>query len=366
MNYGLREESMWKHKAFSTDDFPAILSMAQEQYGLDNDIANEDFLRYQYFKNPAGDALIDLAVDVQDGALAGQYVVWPMRFLIHGQLRQSSNSLNTLTGKKYRGQGIFTGLAEETYRREEELGHAFCYGMPNPNSYPGFIKKLNFKELGQIPLLLRPLRPSQMVEEFLHSKVLSVFGKPTDPFFRIKESVKEGALEILPVTKERLELVDEFWNAVKGKYPVMNIRDGAFVRFRYLDMPRRTYFPYLAVEHGRPVCFAVGRTMEVAGMQCAMLADFLFADGYAEAAERLLRKLLHEMQNQGASLAGCLMFGHTQESAVLKKLGFFRCPKRFEPQPFPLILRLFDQSLEEKGVCDVKNWFFTMGDYDVI
>ena len=101
-------------------------------------------------------------------------------------------------------------------------------------------------------------------------------------------------------------------------------------------------------------------------MQCAMLADFLFADGHAAAAEVLLRKLLHDMQQQGASLAGCLMFGHTQESAVLKKLGFFRCPKKLEPQPFPLILRLFDPSLEDKGIYDVKNWFFTMGDYDVI
>ena len=101
-------------------------------------------------------------------------------------------------------------------------------------------------------------------------------------------------------------------------------------------------------------------------MQCAMLADFLFADGHATAAEVLLRKLLRDMQQQGASLAGCLMFGHTQESAVLKKLGFFRCPKKLEPQPFPLILRLFDPSLEDKGIFDVKNWFFTMGDYDVI
>ena len=49
-----------------------------------------------------------------------------------------------------------------------------------------------------------------------------------------------------------------------------------------------------------------------------------------------------------------------------KKLGFFRCPKKLEPQPFPLILRLFDPSLEDKGIYDVKNWFFTMGDYDVI
>lgn len=356
---------MWDHKTFSPDDFPAILEMTREQYGPENDISNREFLQHQYFENPAGDALVDLAVDAEGGALAGQYVVWPMRFSIFGELRQCTNSLNTLTGKRYRGKGIFIGLAEEVYRKEAECGHAFCYGMPNPNSYPGFMKKLGFRELGRMPLMLRPLKPSHMVREFLHSGVLAVLAKPTDPFFQVRGD-QQHDVTVLPVTKENLEQMDRFWDAVQGKYPVMNIRDGAFVRFRYLDMPRRTYFPYLALENGEPVCFAVGRIMEVAGMQCAMLADFLFADGHADAAEQLLRKLLHDMQQQGASLAGCLMFDHAQEAAVLKKLGFFRCPKKLEPQPFPLILRLFDPSLEGEGIYDVKNWFFTMGDYDAI
>lgn len=356
---------MWNHKFFSIDDFPAILAMTREQYGPENDISNLDFLQHQYFENPGGDALIDLAVDAENGALAGQYVVWPMWFSIFGEPRQCTNSLNTLTGKRYRGKGIFIGLAEEIYHRETEYGHAFCYGMPNPNSYPGFMKRLGFKELGRMPLMLRPLKPSHMVQEFLHSEALAVLAKSADPFFEVKGDQKHD-VTVLTVTKEHLELVDRFWDAVKGKYPVMNIRNGVFIRFRYLDMPRRTYFPYLALENGEPVCFAVGRIMEVAGMQCAMLADFLFVDGHAAAAEALLRKLLHDMQRQDASLAGCLMFGHTQESAVLKKLGFFRCPKKLEPQPFPLILRLFDPSLEDKGIYDVKNWFFTMGDYDVI
>ena len=62
---------MWSHQTFSANNLSAILQMTREQYGPDNDISNEDFLRHQYFENPAGDALIDLAVDVEGGALAG-------------------------------------------------------------------------------------------------------------------------------------------------------------------------------------------------------------------------------------------------------------------------------------------------------
>lgn len=356
---------MWKHQEYSPQYLNEILAMTQEQYGSDNDISNLDFLQHQYFENPMGDALIDLAVDPDSGDLAGQYVVWPMRFLVFASETPCVCSLNTLTRRTYRGQGIFCGLAETTYHRALGSGYFFCYGAPNPNSYSGFIKRLDFKELGQMPLMLRPLRPSHMVREFLHSGALAVLAKPADPFFRMRGDQKSN-VTVLPITEEHLELVDRFWDAVKGKYPVMNIRDSVFVRFRYLDMPRRTYFPYLALENGKPVCFAVGRIMDVAGMQCTMLADFLFVDGHAAAAEQLLRKLLYDMQQQGASLAGCLMFGHTQESSVLRKLGFFRCPRKLEPQPFPLILRLFDRSLVDNRICDIKNWFFTMGDYDVV
>ncbi len=357
---------MWKHVKYSPDYLSEILKMTQEQYGHENDISNADFLRHQYFENPAGDAVIDLAVDVESGELAGQYIVRPMRFCVGGETVYCSNSLNTLTGKVYRGQGIFVGLAEKTYQREMEIGHKFCYGAPNPNSYPGFMKKLSFVELGRIPLMLRPLRPSQMVRGFLHSRGLSVLAKPADPFFRVKLSAGGNAVEICQVTHENLNLMDHFWENVNRKYPVMNIRDSAFVRFRYLDMPRRSYFPYVAVQDGTPICFAVGRIMEMAGMQCAMIADFLFADGHEAAAETLLRKLLWDMREHGASLAGCLMLEHTHEVRVLKKTGFFRCPKKLEPQPFPLILRLFDKTMEEVGIYYLQNWFFTMGDYDVI
>lgn len=356
---------MWKYAMYAEKYMQEILAMTIENYGTENDISHEDFLRHEYFENPAGDALISLAVDEKSGRLAGQYLIWPMRFSVHGETVSCSNSLNTLTRAEYRGQGIFSCLAEEVYRQAEESGQAFCYGMPNPNSYPGFIKRLSFSELGRLPLLLRPLRPSGIVREFLHSRGLEGAARLFDPLFRVGAGEANGAA-LYRVNHENLEVMNQFWAAVKGKYPVMNTKDAAFIRFRYLDMPRRTYYPYLVIQDGRPVCFAVGRIMDVAGMRCAMLAEFLFLPGQEAAARFLLNRLLHEMQEEGAVLAGCLMAAHTEEYRFLKRHGFFPCPRRLEPQPFPLVLRLFDEGLAKKGVLDIGNWFFTMGDYDVV
>ncbi|WP_125116835.1 GNAT family N-acetyltransferase [Agathobaculum sp. Marseille-P7918] len=355
---------MWKAITYSSDHFNEMVWMAQEQYGIENDIANAEFLQHQYFKNPAGEALIDLAWDEENNALAGQYIVWPQKFFCKGKNIPCVNSLNTLTKREYRGQGIFTGLANKTYSRAASAGDKFCYGVPNPNSYPGFIKKLHFKKVCDLPLLLRPLCLSRMTAEYFNRPVLKNILKPVNCLFGI--SGKETKYQFCEIKSENLQLVDEFWKTVCGKYSIMNVRDSAHVRFRYLEMPRRQYYPYVAMYQAKPVCFAVGRIMEVAGMQCAMLADFLFQDGFEDAAKSLIRHMLVQLKKQGASLAGCLMLEHTQEYKVLKKLGFIRCPKKLEPQPFPLLVRRFDESIAESELVNSQNWFFTMGDYDVI
>lgn len=357
---------MWKPITYSNEHLLEMLKMTRENYGADNDITKRDFIEHQYFENPAGDAVIDLAWDDHKQQLAGQYVVWPMRFWVQNKLQLCAHSLNTLTRTDYRGQGIFTGLAERTYAREITLGHGFCYGTPNPNSYSGFINKLVFSEIGQTPLYLRPLNPATMLKEFLGHKWLSSLAKPLNIFWKVNKIKEKGNIKIVCVTEKNLALVDSLWNKICGKYPVMNIRDSLYVKFRYLNMPHRIYYPYLVLRGGVPVAFAVGRIMNVAGMQCGMLADFMFAVGCEAQAKILLSFMLRLLQTKGASVAGSLMLAHTQEAAILRKCGFLRCPKKLEPQPFPLIVRLFDESLKEKGVLDIQNWFFTMGDYDVI
>ena len=357
---------MWKAITYTPERLSEMLEMAQEYYGSENDIANREFILHQYFGNPQGDAFIDLAWDEENSKLAGQYVVWPMKFRVMGKEIPCVNSLNTLTRASYRGQGIFTGLAEKTYEHAAREGRAFCYGAPNPNSYPGFLKKLSFSDLGRMPLYLRPLCPSAMVREFMNSVPVSAAARPFDFFFSVRPIKKQNGLEIVRITADHLELADRLWAEVKDKYPIMNVRDSSFLRFRYLDMPKRRYFPYLLLLNGRPVALSIGRMMEVAGMQCGMLADFLFARGCGSQAGVLLRFMLRLMQNQGASMVGSLMLAHTEEAALLRANGFFRCPQRMEPQPFPLILRTFDKTLDSTGIMDLKNWFFCMGDYDVV
>lgn len=356
---------MWKNVKYDDNHLNEIIDMTKEYYG-DIEISDIEFIKHEYFKNPVGNALIRLAWDKENNTLAGQYVVNPTIVRINGQDIPAVLSLNTLTRAKYRGQGIFTGLAETVYDDAYQSGYKFCYGMPNQNSYPGFIKKLDFLNIGDVPLMIRPLKPSSIMKEKTGSKILEVLAGCGNLFFKPGVSDKKE-VKIVKIDNENIQLIDKLWDRIKDKYQVCIKRDSKFVQWRYLNMPLREYIVFIAVDsRNEPFAMAVGLITTVAGMTCGMIVDFIFGDGYEDEAKHLLDFMVHALYKKGAGLCGCLMNKNSMEFKILCKKGFFVCPKKMEPQPFKIIFRAFDSSLNEAGANDFSKWFFTMGDYDVI
>lgn len=357
---------MWKPIPYKEEYLKQIIEMTKEYYGEENDIANEDYISYEYFKNTNGNALMRIALDEEKNIVAGQYVAIPMKMKVNEKNIDCLMSVNTLTKSEYRGQKIFTGLADLVFNEGENKGYEFVYGMPNQNSYPGFVKKLNFNDIGAIPLYLKPISPSNMVRDFMKSKMLSVLAKPFNILFNVKKPAQEKKLKLVKLDNNSLELADKFWEKVKDEYPIMIERTSQYLKFRYLDIPRRKYECYYILENDVPVAFAVGRVMDVANMKCGMLADFIYLKGHEKAAKNLLKHMNYTLKANGADLLGCMIQSHHKEANLIKKNGYFKCPKFMEPQPFLLILRTFNQDLKNEGIYDIKNWFFTMGDYDVV
>jgi hypothetical protein len=353
---------MWKPATYTQDRFDDMIDMSIENFGTDNDICDKRFIQHQYFENPAGNALIEFAVDPDNNVLAGQYVVNPARFRCFGKDVMCVTSLNTLTREAYRGQKIFVKLAEMVYGRAAEEGFEFVYGAPNQNSHHGFIARLNFDDITEFPLYMRPLVPSKMVKEYTSNSILETVAKPFNVFCNPS---KKRTTKIVKLKENNVFHMDEFWEKIKDCYPVMGIRNAEYIRWRYLTVPRRKYYPYVAVVNNKVVAFAVGRIREVSKFNAGMIADFLYLEGFEKEAGELINALSRMMKADGASLAGCIMLSHTKEAHLLTKTGFFKCPDKMLPQPTPLILRVLDKDMNNK-IKDINNWFFTTGDYDVV
>lgn len=354
---------MWDIVEFEEEHFREMLDMTIEYYGENNDISNEGFVRHEYFNNPYGNAFIKLAYDHENKCLAGQYIVIPRDILINGVRCESVLSLNTLTRSSYRGQQVFTRLAEAVYREGEEQDVSFCYGAPNQNSFPGFIKKLEFTKMGDVPLYLKILNPFQVIADKLSwSKNMSMALRLN------KDIVQTDNINIVTITNENVSLFDQYWQRIFRKYPVIGIRDAEYIRWRYIDIPLRDYQILMAIKEGTPQGYIIGRISEVSHMRCGMIVDFLVDEYEVKIGICLLNSLIKNFRKSRVGLLGCLMQETCEESKFLRKTGFFKCPDKLLPQPFPIIYRKLNalSDLQSEIVEDFSNWFFTMGDYDVI
>jgi len=364
---------MWTAVKYLPENLLETIEMTSEYYG-DSWISNSDFLKWQYETNPAGPAVIQLARDVETNQLAGQNVVIPMRFKTTDKPINGTLCLNILTREAYCGQGIFTGLAEPVYKDCVEQGLEFCYAFPNPNSYPGFIRKLGFTDIGSVPLLLRPLNPKALVQKKLGS-LLAPLALPFHLLFGINDR-SDTRYEVYPLTESNLSEFNVFWTKIQHKYPLMGIRDADYIRWRYFDIPLRDYQIYGVREKSGSTLlgYIVGRCTEVAEMDSGMIVDFLVDPSHPAAGSVLVNRLLRFFVDQKMELAGSLMLPHTEEFGFLKANSFFTCPKFLEPQPFRVIYRRFsslkgDPKEGEKNddpFLQLNQWFLTMGDYDVI
>jgi hypothetical protein len=365
---------MWKAVKYQPENLPEIIEMTREYYG-DSWISDTGYLKWQYEANPAGPAIIQLARDVETDQLAGQYVVIPMRFKAFNKTVNGILSLNTLTRQIYTGQGVFTGLAKAIYQACAEQGPEFCYGFPNPNSYPGFTRKLGFTDLGCVPLLLRPLNTKALVTRKFGS-LLGSLAFPFQLFYKVKDRSNDN-YEVYPLTAFNLSDMNAFWAKVQDKYPIMGIRDADYIRWRYFENPYRDYQIYGIHKKNSSelIGYIVGRCTEVEGMSSGMIVDFLVDPSHPAAGKYLINRLLRFFVANNMDLAGSLMLPYTEESCILKANGFFTCPKALEPQPFPVIYRRLSSKREEEGnygegnqnpFLQLDHWFLTMGDYDAI
>lgn len=355
---------MWKTIEYTENRMSEIIDMTIEYYGKDNDISKRDFLMHEYFENVSGNAFIKLAFDDKNKILAGQYVVIPMKMKIKTKQYPVILSLNTLTRDAYRGKKIFTTLAEEVYGECKENGYKFCYGAPNPNSHPGFLRKLKFHDIGVMPLYLKIVHPSLLVREKFNLKLLEQLCRPLNLIFRDRR--KQNTKDVIEISSENVSVMDKFWDKVKDKYDVIGVRNADFLRWRYINMPYREYKIFAVKKSQDILGYLVTRITDVAGMRCGMIVDFLIDAHNVDVGIELLNYAVDYFYSNNVGLMGCLMQQNFEEADCLKKMGFFKCPKFIEPQPFPIIYRKFNDFDGEELFSDFTHWFFTMGDYDVI
>ena len=90
-----------------------------------------------------------IAYDCNISLPIGFYGVLPIEAIHFGEKIIIAQSADTITHPKYRKQGIFKILAKKTYSLCQKSSIQFLFGIPNYNSFHGFIKHLGWEDRGR-------------------------------------------------------------------------------------------------------------------------------------------------------------------------------------------------------------------------
>ncbi len=115
-----------------------------------NEKSDLSFLKKKYDTSAFGLWSIGFIAYSSTNEPAAYYGVFPTKVQLNGKEILAAQSGDTMTHPHHRGKGLFITLAKMTYDLAKESGVEFIFGFPNDNSYPGFVKKLDWVHYSNI------------------------------------------------------------------------------------------------------------------------------------------------------------------------------------------------------------------------
>ena len=305
-------------RPYQQGDEHEILKLFQLSFGKQ---MTTEYWNWRFVNNPFSDT-IQIQLMWEDNMLVGHYAVFPTQFLVSGELKMGALSMSTMTHPEYGGKGIFSALANSLYNQLKESGYMFVWGFPNSNSHYGFIKNLQWKDIGIVPMLslsVRVLKPASDTSYNLLNRFDDV----------VASTFKDDAPVALYKTKAYLN-----WRYIENssaQYKIIQTKQGATIVYKKI------------ISFQDPAKFEVD-ILEINFLNDIQQLKFLLGAILKEEEEIIRFNIWHSLYNKNYLL--------------LEKTGF----KMTLPLTY-LGGTNFDNTVGEME--DFKNWKLSMGYSDV-
>ncbi len=301
--------------------------------------------------------------------------VTPKRFWVHGEERLWGEIGDTFTDPAYQRKGMFSALVNASRERAQRAGFEVVYGLPNEQSGPAYTGKLNFPIKADadhvnctLPLSSRALASRALAAH--HAK----------PWYRaaslaLENPIASSASRALAWTlltrpmpvgvtvREEAAFgaeFDDLWRSVRGELAVAQVRDAAYLTWRFLENPFQ-FRVFVARRGGAVAGYLVTlaqRDDHLADLRRLFVVDWLF---HPSEADTVGRALLH------AGLRPALDEGIDLVTAEAARVGPLRLPWRYfgffeRPWYKPVIVHRNEAGA--RVLDDPAPWHFTLADTD--
>ncbi len=317
-------------------------------------IKDKSKIEWQFFKHKLPIDFVVIANDDKENRPVGIYAMAPVKFQINGETHLCAQSLDTITDINYRGQGVFTKLANISYQKAQDISLSLVYGFPNGNSIHGFKKKLEWEVLDPVPFLIKPLNTSYFTNKFKFSKWLSNV--------KLKSFKNHKSKYTLVEKFEFPEAVNSVWDEFSKDIKVAVKRDKTYLDWRYIDKPNEDYKILHAYnENNDYLGFVVYTVKTKHGGKIGYIMELIYKD---DAGKGLLREAVKQIANQKADtiLSWCLEVSPNYEA--FKSSGFFNLPEKLRPIELHFGARGFGQV--SKDINQRNNWYLSYSDSDTV
>ncbi len=349
----------WKVRDGNKIDLKRILSLRKIVFGeTEQDKLDERFWRWEFEEGPEGKAFIYIVED--ENRIIGHFADIPRRFSVQGEVVLGTLSLDLMVHPDYWRKGIFTAMGRYGAQRVKQADGLFMTAFPiRQETILGF-KKIGWKEVVKLPVLVYPIRFSGIVNRYLHFLPLSVFIGGVARFFytflfkaRRRNESKQIEIEEIVQLDDQFE---SFWRQALSLRLIMGIRDRNYLTWRYFQHPTRNYTIYRAKKSGEMKGYIVLRKVELLNFNSAVIVDLLALDEMSLAA--LVEKGIEHSRQEGTDLLGFMVPIDHLYYKILRRRGFLPSLKTFLFMIYPHSGRKIFLSPEK--------WYVNWGDSDVI
>ncbi|TVP51232.1 MAG: GNAT family N-acetyltransferase [Gemmatimonadales bacterium] len=339
-------------RRYEEADNAHLLTLLEKVFGVER---TPEQWRWRFEQNPVQvetghrQVYATLGIDeTQETPVIAQYAVTPTFLNFAGMRLLGCQSGDTAVDPEYRGYGLFLTTALANYEMLEANEFKLVYGFPNLNSFPGFIRRLNWHRvfrLHEYSLKLRvgrvPLGPLVRARRARGAMSLSRRFKGRDLAFAVEDSVPED--------------FDSLWKEV-SRYEVLSVwKDRAYLEWRYADNRSTNYRFYSLREDGKLLALAVATSIR----ETLRVTELLSAKKDVPLAQLLVQHLTR--RTMGEPVHSITFTGRDDLFFESVFTGYARTAS-------PLVFCLLEFDRDEVGsrARIPGNWTVTSGDLDYL
>jgi hypothetical protein len=353
-------ERTWDIEPWRPGDEAAILELFRRDFGRER---SEAHWRWKFLENPYGGPFISLAWHREPRFLVGNQILMPFPLCVDGREVLGGHSLDLVVHRDFRRQGVFEHTGRHAEATLAAAGGRALIAFPNAQSYPGFVRSLEWKRI---------LEPTRWTLRLSIRRELSRRLGPTDIVKALEAVFRQASAVHLggPLREARAATVglavahedrlpaetDALWDRERARVDLSLWKDTRYLTWRYARHPEQR-FRFHALRRGTEL---EGLLVSTVRDGVALLCELIVPSREVAAGRRLVREVVALHAGEGAESVDFL--GHDGGFFAAAFAGF----RRRAAAANVLVGRaIADESLTAR-MADAGRWTVSYGDGDFV